>query len=238
MAAPASAQQQGLSVSTTPAWVPPAPRQPQTQPQAQPPAQARPQPGSVADLLRRADAGEQAAWDTLVERYTPLLWSVARGHRLGSADAADVVQTTWLRLVEHLGSINDPERLPGWLATTARRECLRVLRTSGREQVGTAADTAAGLVETLPADDPPVDERLLLDERDALLWDCFSRLSDRCRLLLRVLVATPLPSYAAVSEALGVPVGSLGPTRGRCIDRLRDLAAAAGLIGANDGRRS
>lgn len=187
-------------------------------------------PDSVADLLRRADRGEQAAWDAIVERYTALLWSVARAHRLGSADAADVVQTTWLRLVEHLGQIQDPDRLPGWLTTTARRECLRLLRCSGREQVSVAADTASEEFGAVPSDDPPVDERLLLDERDALLWTCFRRLSERCQVLLRVLVATPPPSYADVSAALGMPVGSIGPTRGRCVDQLRRLAGQAGLL--------
>ncbi len=180
---------------------------------------------SLTALLRRARAGEQPAWDRLVERFSALLWSVARGHRLGQADAGDVVQTTWLRLLEHLGRIEDPERLPGWLATTARHECLRVLRNAGREQ-RTGDDDAP--FDVPDAGDPP-DARLLSDERDAQLWACFARLSARCQTLLRVLMADPPPSYADVSVALGMPVGSIGPTRGRCLGHLREMAATRGV---------
>lgn len=192
----------------------------------------------VADLLRRADAGDQAAWDVLVLRYTNLLWSVGRAHRLSSADAADVVQTTWLRLVENLGRIEDPERLPGWLATTARRECLRILRRSGREHVASGDDAALDVIDE-QAD--PLDAKLIADERDAELWACFERLSERCRVLLRILMATPPPAYADVAAALGMPIGSIGPTRGRCLERLRGLAEQGALgpdaLGA-EGTRS
>lgn len=192
----------------------------------------------TADLLRRADAGEQAAWDALVVRYTNLLWSVGRAHRLGAADAADVVQTTWLRLVENLGRIEDPERLPGWLATTARRECLRTLRRAGREPLGTGDDAALDVIDDHAE---PLDAKLIADERDAALWACFERLSERCRVLLRILVATPPPAYADVAAALGMPIGSIGPTRGRCLERLRSLADEVALgpdaLGA-EGTRS
>jgi len=183
------------------------------------------QRGSVHDLLHRAAAGDASAWDSLVDRYTNLLWSVARAHRLDTADAGDVVQTTWLRLVENLGRIQDPERLPGWLVTTARRECLRILRRSGREIVGGADDLAIQVIDDAPA----LDARLLADERDAALWRCFEQLTPRCQTLLRVLMAADPPAYAQVSEALDMPVGSIGPTRGRCIDRLRELTRAAGF---------
>jgi RNA polymerase sigma factor (sigma-70 family) len=180
----------------------------------------------TADLLRRADKGDDLAWNTIVERYTSLLWSVARGHRLNAADAADVVQTTWLRLVEHLHTIREPDRLTSWLVTTARRECLRLVGLARREDLGGVDQLAA----TLPDDrEPPVDEGLLLSERDAMLWQCFGQLSERCQLILRTLMATPAPSYAEVSAALEVPVGSIGPTRGRCLDRLRELVEVAGL---------
>lgn len=183
-------------------------------------------PTEVGDLLARADAGDQAAWNSIVDRYTNLLWSVGRAHRLDTADAGDVVQTTWLRLVENLGRIEDPERLPGWLVTTARRECLRVLRRSGREIVGGVDDAALEIVDELA---PALDARLLAEERDALLWRCFERLSERCQRLLRVLMAADPPAYADVSEALGMPIGSIGPTRMRCIDRLRALTQEAGF---------
>ncbi len=180
---------------------------------------------NVSDLVARAAAGDQSAWDTLVERYTNLLWSVGRAHRLDSADAADVVQTTWLRLVENLDRINDPERLPGWLVTTARRECLRILRRSGREVVGAADDLSIEIVDEAP----PLDARLLAGERDAALWRCFERLSARCQQLLRILMAAEPPAYSEISAALDMPVGSIGPTRGRCLERLRELARDAGL---------
>lgn len=183
--------------------------------------------GSVTDLIDRARNGDQSAWNELVERYTRLLWSVARAHRLPQAEAADVVQMTWLLLVENLDHIRDPERLPGWLATTARRECLRTLRLSNREQPSEPDDS----YWDAPDDDAePVDARLLVEERDAVLWGCFTRLPRRCQGLLRVLMATSPPSYAEVSAALGLPVGSIGPTRGRCIGRLRELVAEAGLV--------
>ena len=180
---------------------------------------------SAGALLLRAQRGSQPAWDELVDRFTNLLWSVTRAHRLSPADAADVVQTTWLRLLEHLGRIDEPERLPGWLATTARHECLHTLRRTGREQP--AGDDDAALDVTDPAD--PLDSRLLADERDARLWECFGALPGRCQELLRVLMADPAPSYADVSAALGLPVGSIGPTRGRCLSRLRALAVERGL---------
>lgn len=186
---------------------------------------------TVTDLLARADAGDQAAWNSIVDRYTNLLWSVGRAHRLDAADAGDVVQTTWLRLVENLGRIQDPERLPGWLVTTARRECLRVLRRSGREVVSAGDDAALDIVDELA---PALDARLLTEERDATLWRCFERLTERCQRLLRVLMAAEPPAYADVAEALGVPIGSIGPTRMRCIERLRQLAKEAGLAFDDD----
>jgi len=189
----------------------------------------------VTELFRRAEAGDQAAWNAIVDRYTKLLWSVARAHRLGTADATDVVQTTWMRLVEHFGRIEDPERLPGWLATTARRECLQTLRRAGRELVGDVDDIIFDVIEERPA---PVDARLLTEERDVALWTCFERLSARCQVLLRALMATPPPDYATVSAALDMPVGSIGPTRGRCLNQLRKLATGAGLAVGTEARGS
>lgn len=180
---------------------------------------------TAAELLQRAAAGDQLAWDAIVERYVNLLWSVARAHRLDTADGADVVQTTWLRLLENLDRIRDPERLGGWLVTTARRECLRTLGRRGRESLG-AID---GELEPLD-DEEPLDARLLAEERDAMLARAFGHLPARCQSLLRVLMASPPPSYEEVSAALAMPVGSIGPTRGRCLERLRRLAGDAGLL--------
>jgi RNA polymerase sigma factor (sigma-70 family) len=170
------------------------------------------------DLLRRVRAGDQDAWAALTLRYTNLLWSVARGLRLSQADAADAVQTTWLRLVEQLDNVREPERIGGWLATTMRRECLAALRRNGRVRL-TALDDCAE-VATI-AD--PLDEALLREERDAALWKAFTRLSPRCQSLLRVLMADPPPRYAEVSAALDMPVGSIGPTRQRCLESLRRI---------------
>lgn len=170
---------------------------------------------TTADLLGAAGAGDSEAWNALVERYGRLVWSVARGFALSAADAADVSQTTWLRLVEHLGRLREPEALGGWLASTARHECLRVLRKSGREVVGFDADIDIESGEPTP-------ETVVLDgERDRLLWQSLGEISQRCQVLLRALATMPAPSYQDVSAALGMPVGSIGPTRARCLDHLK-----------------
>jgi RNA polymerase sigma factor (sigma-70 family) len=182
-------------------------------------------------LLAQAAAGDERAWNALVAQHTRLLWSVARSYRLDQADAADVVQTTWLRLLEHLDRIEDPTRLVGWLVTTARRECLRVLRRSGRERLIVDEDAA---VEIVDDDAEPVETRLITNERNATLWRAFRRLPERCQRLLRIAVAMP-QAYDEVSSALGMPVGSIGPTRARCLVQLRKLLAGSGLSGAEDG---
>lgn len=171
-------------------------------------------------LLESAAGGDQPAWDALVEEFSSLLWSIARAHRLSDADAADVVQTTWLKLVENLGRIKDPDRLPGWLATTARHECLRQIRRATRERPTDDSDW-----QREEAADTAVDAALLLDERNATLWRALATLSEQCRRLLRVLMAEPPPSYAEVAAALDMPVGSIGPTRQRCLGRLRERVA-------------
>jgi RNA polymerase sigma factor (sigma-70 family) len=169
----------------------------------------------LGELLQLAASGDRAAWSTLVERYEGLLWGIARSHRLDESSASDVVQTTWLRLVEHAGGLRNPEALAGWLATTVRNECLRVLRHQSR-QVPTEDDR-------MPLDAvAAVDEtRLLARERDVELWSAFATLSSRCQSLLRLLVVEPAPSYEEIGAALGIAVGSIGPTRGRCLDMLR-----------------
>lgn len=182
---------------------------------------------TTARLVSAAAAGDEGAWNALVDAHHGMLWGIARSYRLDTADAGDAVQTTWLRLVENLGRIEDPRRLPGWLATTVRRECLRILRRAGRESPG-GEDWA----DVLVADTEPVDAALLADERDAALWRALSALGQRCQQLLRVLMATPPPSYAMVSAALDMPVGSIGPSRGRCLDQLRRIAAGDDVLGS------
>ena len=178
-------------------------------------------------LLAAASGGDQAAWNTIVDRYNRLLWAIARGYGLDSASAADVVQTTWLRLVENLDRIAEPSRLAAWLSTTARRECLQVLRRSKRESPTQALEYLAGT----PDNARELDAGLLDAERDAALWRAFGELSERCQLLLRVLMATPPPAYAEVAEALDIPIGTIGPTRKRCLAHLRRLAQDDDVLG-------
>lgn len=182
-----------------------------------------------AELLRAAADGDRRAWDALVERFSGLVWSIARAHRLGAADAADVSQTAWLRLVENLGRIREPDRVGAWLATTTRNECLRVIRRSGR-QVPTDMDLDAEPPDTAS---PLADEGLLTGERDAALWRAFSAIPERCQVLLRLLISDPPPSYEEIGAALGMPVGSIGPTRARCLEHLRRRTGITSLLGGS-----
>lgn len=174
--------------------------------------------------MRRAADGDRAAFDEIVERFAGLVWAVARDLRLTPEDAADVSQTTWLRLVEHLGRIRQPERLAGWLVTTARNESFRVLRRQGR-QVPTDDDEIAGV------DEPdPLRAIRTMEDHDALVL-AFADLPQRCQVLLRMLMVDPPPPYEHVAAELGVTVGYIGPTRGRCLDKLRAHPALRGIRG-------
>jgi RNA polymerase sigma factor (sigma-70 family) len=170
----------------------------------------------AAGLVRRAALGHEQAWEALVDRFADLVWSVARGHGLSTADAADVSQTTWLRLAEHLGTLREPDRVGAWLITTARRESLRTLRRSRHHVL---VDSCMDWCGTGGNGD--IDEELLAGERDAELWQAFDGLSGPCKALLRMFMADPPPSYADVSAAFDMPMGSIGPTRARCLERLR-----------------
>jgi RNA polymerase sigma factor (sigma-70 family) len=183
-----------------------------------------PQGEAVAHLVKRAADGDSGAWDALVERFSPLVWSVTRSLGLGRADAADVFQTTWLRLVEHLGRVREPERLGGWLAVTARHEGYRTLRRAGR-----ALPTDDESTFDAPAAQAELDGRLLADERDRDLWGAFARIPERCRGLLRLLVADPPLSYQQIAELLDMPIGGIGPTRARCLDKLRVVLTETGI---------
>ena len=178
------------------------------------------EPGGPAELVAAAGDGDEQAWEGLVDRFGGLVWSVARAHGLSAADAADVSQTAWLRLVEHLSRIRDPERVGSWLASTARHEALRVLRRAGRElPVGDEEE----LVPRGAVVEPP-DAHVLASEWHAVLWKAFAALPARCQRLLRVLIAEPAPSYQEVAAALQMPIGGIGPTRARCLRQLRRLA--------------
>ena len=166
-----------------------------------------------AELLDRARRGEAAAWDELVGRYTSLLWSVARNHRLSESDAADVIQTTWLRLLQHADRIQDPERLASWLGTTVRRECWRLRHKAERE---TPTE-----VEQADTDDRTPEDDVVASDRDARVRAAIESLPQRYRVLVRALTAEPAPSYQEVSRQLGLPIGSIGPMRGRALRLLR-----------------
>ena len=189
-------------------------------------------PPDLPTLVAAASAGDAEAWNAITDRFSNLLWSVARSFRLSQDDAADVVQNTWLRLLENLGRIHQPEALPGWLATTARREALAVLRRRGRDVLVRDEDLGDGVVDPQAT---ALDAALLEDERDVHLWSCFVKLSERCQQLLRVLMAVDRPAYVEVAAAFDMPVGSIGPTRMRCLTRLRALVGEADY--AFDGPR-
>jgi RNA polymerase sigma factor (sigma-70 family) len=185
---------------------------------------------AIIDLVTRARNGDKRAWDALVERYAPLIWSICRRYRLSDADANDVGRSVWLHLVHHLDDLRDPAALPSWLATTTRRECGRVLRATG-------ALNAVGYVleiEMLPDERAATaDQQLLEAERHAALREAFATLPPSGQQLIAMLTADPPVPYAEISARLGIPVGSIGPTRRRCLEKLRCHPAIASLIAAD-----
>lgn len=201
---------------------PASPRPPETHGSGS--GRARRSADAVARLVQRAAAGDERACRDLVEEYSGLLWAVARSYRLGEADAADVAQTTWLHMLEHLDKLRDPARLGGWLATTARHECVKVLRQKAR------LIPHDELPE--PADDDELNTTLLAQERDRTLLTALDALRPSDRALLRLLIADPTPSYEEISATLNMPIGSIGPTRARALQRLRREAERLGLTDA------
>lgn len=193
-----------------------------------------------AELVASAAAGDELAWSRLVDRYSPLILTVIRKCRLDHADVADAYQTVWLRLLEHLGRLRDPAALPMWLAVTTRRECYRLQRTGRRSRpFDPHDDTAPGAVALL-VDTTPIDEDLLRAERRQALREAFAQLPARCQRLLRLLMTDPPMRYQEISEQLGMALGSVGPTQGRCLRKLRAypavaaFAANASTIGEED----
>jgi RNA polymerase sigma factor (sigma-70 family) len=178
----------------------------------------------VAQLVRRAAVGDRWAWERLVDQYSRLIWAITRDFKLAESDAADVAQVTWLRLLEHINRIEHPDRVGSWLAATARNECLRSL--AARKKVVLAHDEVA--LEGVAALEPEVDERLLAAERAQSVREALSCLPVRWQQMLELLMADPPASYAEISDQLGLPVGSIGPTRRRCLARLRELLRASG----------
>ncbi|MEU4192014.1 sigma-70 family RNA polymerase sigma factor [Kribbella sp. NPDC026611] len=176
---------------------------------------------SVVDLVTRARDGDKSAWDELVERYAPLVWSVCRRYRLAQADVDDIGQSVWLRLIEHLPGLREPAALPGWIATTTQRECFRLLRATSKVEP----------VESAESYDVPVhaiaEEEVLRHEQQTVLRRAFAELSKKCQLLLGMLMQDPPAPYDEISVRLELPMGSIGPNRARCLNRLRQTPAMA-----------
>lgn len=184
---------------------------------------------SVTDLVRRASNDDQQAWNALVERYAPLTWSICRRYRLAGPDANDVSQSVWLHLIDKIGHLRDPAALAGWIATTTQRECLRVLRTAKRPPAAASVIDA----ENIPDQHTGIaEEELLRAERHAALRGALTHLPPRCQQLIALLTEDPPVPYAQISATLDIPVGSIGPTRSRCLAKLRRHPAIAALINA------
>jgi RNA polymerase sigma factor (sigma-70 family) len=176
-------------------------------------------PASPGELLHAASRGDEEAWQTLVQRHSAAIAAVTRAHRLNAADAWDVHQTTWLRLIEHRDRIREPNRLGAWLATTARNECLRVLRHARRQiPVG---DELSTMAQSQQSPTSSIEDDVLAAERNAVVMEAVAALPVNHRSLIELLMADPAPSYEEVSAKLRIPVGSIGPTRGRCLAKLR-----------------
>jgi RNA polymerase sigma factor (sigma-70 family) len=183
----------------------------------------------VRALVARARNGDKQAWDALVERYAPLIWSICRRHRLGRVDADDVGQSVWLRLVDQLDRVREPAALPGWIATTTRRECVRVLSAAQ----GPHATVYPLDIESLPDERAgSAEQELMAAERHAALREAFSQLPSGGQQLLALLIADPPTPYSDISAQLGIPVGSIGPTRSRYLDKMRRHPAIVALLNA------
>jgi RNA polymerase sigma factor (sigma-70 family) len=181
----------------------------------------------LPELVRSAAAGEAGSWEQLTHLFGGMIVAIARSCRLADADVWEVHQTTWLRLVENVSRIEQPERIGAWLATTAKRESLRLARN--RDRLSFDGDALARLPdETLAS----ADAGPLADEQAALLRKAFAELPLRCQRLLRFLAQEDTPSYKETSSALSMPIGSIGPTRGRCLEHLRRI-----IFEMNNGAR-
>lgn len=176
----------------------------------------------VVTLLESAEHGMESAWREIYRRYSPLVLSVCRHYGIVGADADDVSGQVWLHLVQGLSTIREPAALPGWLTTTASRQCLRLLKDKRRQIPSTE--------EILDQVEPQVDNSLLAEERRTAVRDGFVQLSERDQKLLAMLFSDPPTPYADISSTLGMPIGAIGPTRRRCLSRVRRTPAIAALF--------
>ncbi|HTR70950.1 MAG TPA: sigma-70 family RNA polymerase sigma factor [Mycobacteriales bacterium] len=182
-------------------------------------------PERAAELVRAAADGDANAWQELVDGFSALVWSTVLKFRLNQSDAIDVTQTTWLRLVQNIDRLDDPARVGAWLTTTARREALRVIEQHRR--VILTADSA--VLDGSDHRAAPPESGLIGEERDLVVRELFDQLPPRCQELLRLVLRDPPVDYDTISTRLGMPVGSIGPTRGRCLKKLAALAAERGI---------
>lgn len=176
-----------------------------------------------AECMLRAREGNREAMNLLVAELTPLVWQVARGNGLDRHTAEDVVQTVWLALFRNLEKLEDPRALAAWLITTARRESQRALGRMPRP-----VQLTDELADNMPASGPAPEAEAVRADRDRRLWQAFAQLPQRCQELLRLTVLTGRAEYRFVAEALSMPHGSIGPTRGRCLQQMRGLLEAQG----------
>ena len=184
---------------------------------------------SVNDLVRQAKQGDKKAWDALVDRYAPLVWSICRQYRLGRADADAVGQRIWPQLADQLGAVRDPAAIPGWLAVTTQQECVRVRRAAHRPHAARHVRDA----ENVPDEQTGITEQeLLMAERHAALREALIQLPPSCQQLIALLIHDPPVPYAEISAKLGIPAGHIMRDRGRCLDKLRRYPAIAALIDA------
>jgi RNA polymerase sigma factor (sigma-70 family) len=200
---------------------------------------------AIGDLVAAAARGDTGAWSAIVRRYSPLILAVIRHHQLNPSDIADVYQTVWLRLVEHLGRLRDPVALPMWITTTTRRECYRLLQLSRRTRPYDPLDAEPPARPSVMVDDEPLDQHLLQAEKRQALREAFAQLPPHCQHLLSLLMGDPPLRYHQVSERMDISIGSVGPTLGRCLRKLREcpalapfgagLRAAEGEGGSRDG---
>jgi len=175
-------------------------------------------------LFLRAQGSDVKAWSALVRRCTPLLWRIARSFRFDQATSADIVQSAWLALAEHGDAVRDPRAVRAWLAVTARRAALHELRRRQRVLLG-EDDVAVDRPDPGPSPAEQAGEA----DRDERLWRAVQRLPARDRMLLSLLTATPALTYVEIARVMDVPVGSIGPTRARCLARLRRELEAEGI---------
>lgn len=182
-------------------------------------------PSESAALVAAAAGGDRQSWENLVDGYIGLIWATTRAYRLSDSDAHDVCQITWLRLIENIERLTDPARIGAWLATTARRECLGLLRQSRRVVLLWDWED----LDAADAHGEEPDAGILRLEQGEVVREVLEQLSPSCQALMRLLLLDPPPSYEEIGAALDMPIGSIGPTRGRCLRKLERLMAERGI---------